>query len=156
MYTHVTWHVTVSRAHVTQHLTIHETWDKGSKHVICSLQVTREEEKTEYAASLSLRSYQNMRAKSGRWQLSRNPGWIMTCWWGEMMKIFLWLMTQTRGETPLIPGPGMFIVIFQGGSRQPNVLMRCNECIPICRQIAQAPGASDSSPALSLSLESAA
>ena len=72
------------------------------------------------------------------------------------MKIFLCLMTQTRGETPLIPGPGMFIVIFQGGSRQPNVLMRCNECIPICRQIAQAPGASDSSPALSLSLESAA
>ena len=69
------------------------------------------------------------------------------------MKIFLCLMTQTRGETPLIPGPGMFIVIFQGGSRQPNVLMRCNECIPICRQIAQAPGASDSSPALSLSLD---
>ena len=51
----------------------------------------------------------------------------------------------------MIPGPGMFIVIFQGGSRQANVLMRCNECIPICRQIAQAPGASDSSPALSLS-----
>ena len=51
----------------------------------------------------------------------------------------------------MIPGPGMFIVIFQGGSRQANVLMRCNECIPICRQIARAPGASDSSPALSLS-----